>query len=73
MLFIYFIIFKVIIGLIGLLLLLDVGSEVCAGGYLYSYAVIGKFMEERTAAFFTSAYWGAFTFGKFYLKINELT
>ena len=42
---------------------MDVGAEVTAGGYLYSYAVLENLATETSAAFLTSVLWGALTIG----------
>jgi len=47
----------------GLFLLVYVGAEVSAGGYMYAYAVIQDLATETSAAFLTSMFWGALTLG----------
>ncbi|ELR17151.1 transporter, major facilitator subfamily protein [Acanthamoeba castellanii str. Neff] len=55
---------KYIVIAAGLFLLVDVGAEVTAGGYLYSYAVLENLATETSAAFLTSVLWGALTIGR---------
>lgn len=43
---------------------LYVGAEIGFGGWLYSYAVGLRVTSESTAAYLTSAFWGAFTAGR---------
>lgn len=50
--------------LIALFLGLYVGAEVSFGGWIYSYAVALDLASEATAAYLTSAFWGAFTLGR---------
>ena len=50
--------------LIALLLLFYVGAEVAFGGWIHTYAVALDLSEAATAAFLTSAFWGALTFGR---------
>jgi hypothetical protein len=47
----------------GIFLLVYVGAEVSAGGYLYAYAVVRDLATETSAAFLTSVFWGALTLG----------
>ncbi len=47
-----------------LFLMVYVGAEVSAGGYLYSYAVVEDLASETAAAYLTSLFWGALTLGK---------
>ncbi len=51
----------------GLFLLVYVGAEVSAGGYMYAYAVIQDLATETSAAFLTSMFWGALTLGSLLL------
>jgi FHS family Na+ dependent glucose MFS transporter 1 len=44
---------------------LYVGSEIAFSGWLYTYAFTLGLATETTAAYLTSAYWGAFTIGRF--------
>jgi FHS family Na+ dependent glucose MFS transporter 1 len=48
-----------------LLLLLYVGAEVAFGGWIYTYAVALGLTDATTAAYLTSAFWGALTLGRF--------
>ena len=41
-----------------------VGAEVGLGGWIYTYAIRLDLADETTAAYLTSAYWGAFTLGR---------
>lgn len=50
--------------LIALLLLFYVGAEVAFGGWIHTYAVALDLSEAATAAYLTSAFWGALTFGR---------
>jgi FHS family Na+ dependent glucose MFS transporter 1 len=54
-----------IVVLISLLLLLYVGAEVAFGGWIYTYAVALGLTDAATAAYLTSAFWGALTLGRF--------
>jgi len=53
-----------IVLLIALLLLFYVGAEAAAGGWIYTYAVALELSDAATAAYLTSVFWGAFTFGR---------
>jgi FHS family Na+ dependent glucose MFS transporter 1 len=53
-----------LVALIALFLGLYVGAEVSFGGWIYSYAVALDLASEATAAYLTSAFWGAFTLGR---------
>src|SRR4051794_30964114 len=55
---------KMAIGFIALLLLVVVGAEVSAGGYISSYSVLRGIETETTGAYLTSIYWGALTAGR---------
>ncbi|MFP4322593.1 MAG: MFS transporter [Anaerolineales bacterium] len=50
--------------LLALLLALYVGAEVGMGGWIFTYAVQGDLLNERDAAYLTSAFWGALTLGR---------
>jgi FHS family Na+ dependent glucose MFS transporter 1 len=50
--------------LVTLLLFLFVGAEGGFGGWIYSYALALDLGSTTTAAYLTSAYWGALTFGR---------
>jgi MFS transporter, FHS family, Na+ dependent glucose transporter 1 len=50
--------------LFGLLFMLYVGAEVSYGGWVFSYAVARQIGDPATAAYLTSAFWGALTFGR---------
>jgi FHS family Na+ dependent glucose MFS transporter 1 len=53
-----------IVLLIALLLLFYVGAEAAFGGWIYTYAVALDLSGAATAAYLTSAFWGALTFGR---------
>ncbi len=40
------------------------GSEVSLGGWIHTYGIRHNLMPETTAAYLTSSFWGAFTFGR---------
>jgi FHS family Na+ dependent glucose MFS transporter 1 len=50
--------------LVTLLLFLFVGAEAGFGGWIYSYTLALGLGSTATAAYLTSAYWGALTFGR---------
>ncbi len=50
--------------LIALVLLFYVGAEVAFGGWIYTYAVTLNLGDDTTAAYLTSAFWGALTVGR---------
>ena len=50
--------------LIALLLLFYVGAEAAFGGWISTYAVALDLSGTTTAAYLTSAFWGALTFGR---------
>ena len=54
----------VLVALIALLLFLYVGAEIGFGGWVYSYALARGLGTVSTAAYLTSAYWGALTLGR---------
>jgi FHS family Na+ dependent glucose MFS transporter 1 len=41
-----------------------VGAEIGFGGWIYTYALETNLANETTAAYLTSAFWGAFTLGR---------
>ena len=43
---------------------LFVGAEISFGGWIFSYMISLKLASEATAAYVTSAYWGALTIGR---------
>lgn len=49
-----------------LLLFLYVGAEVGFGGWVYTYALELGLASKNSAAYITSAFWGAFTLARFY-------
>ena len=49
---------------IGLFFFLYVGAEVSFGGWIYTYAVALGLATPTTAAYLTSAFWGALTLGR---------
>jgi FHS family Na+ dependent glucose MFS transporter 1 len=53
-----------IVLLIALLLLFYVGAEAAFGGWISTYAVALDLSGTATAAYLTSAFWGALTFGR---------
>jgi FHS family Na+ dependent glucose MFS transporter 1 len=53
-----------IVLLIALLLLFYVGAEAAFGGWIYTYAVTLDLSDDTTAAYLTSAFWGALTVGR---------
>ena len=53
-----------IVLLIALLLLFYVGAEAAFGGWIYTYAVALDLSGAAIAAYLTSAFWGALTFGR---------
>ena len=50
--------------LIALLLLFYVGAEASFGGWIHTYAIALDLNDAATAAYLTSAFWGALTFGR---------
>lgn len=50
--------------LVALFFFLYVGAEVTFGGWVYTYAVALRLGDEASAAYLTSAFWGAFTLGR---------
>lgn len=55
----------VILSLFSLFLLLYVGFEVAYGGYIFTFGrTVKHALDEDTAAFLTSAFWGSFAFGR---------
>jgi FHS family Na+ dependent glucose MFS transporter 1 len=55
---------SVIVFLIALLLFLYVGAEASFGGWLFTYAVESDLAHSASAAYLTSAFWGALTAGR---------
>lgn len=55
---------RYIIALIALLLALYVGAEAAFGGWIHTYAVALDLSDATTAAYLTSAFWGALTVGR---------
>jgi FHS family Na+ dependent glucose MFS transporter 1 len=53
-----------IVATVSLFLLLYVGAEASFGGWIYTYAVTLELGSETVAAYLTSAFWGALTFGR---------
>jgi MFS transporter, FHS family, Na+ dependent glucose transporter 1 len=53
-----------IVLLIALLLLFYVGAESAFGGWIHTYAIALDLGDAVTAAYLTSAFWGALTFGR---------
>jgi FHS family Na+ dependent glucose MFS transporter 1 len=54
-----------LVALLAGLLLCYVGAEVGFGGWVYTYAVASGLAGQATAAYLTSAFWGALTVGRF--------
>jgi FHS family Na+ dependent glucose MFS transporter 1 len=54
----------ILVGLIMLFLFLYVGAEIAFGGWIFTFAVRSVKVDEPTAAYLTSAFWGAFTVGR---------
>jgi FHS family Na+ dependent glucose MFS transporter 1 len=52
------------VALIATLLFLYVGAEVSFGGWIYTYATALGLGSETSAAYLTSAFWGALTVGR---------
>ena len=50
--------------LVALFLMLYVGAEIGFGGWVFSYAEALALTDAATAAYLTSAFWGALTFGR---------
>jgi FHS family Na+ dependent glucose MFS transporter 1 len=53
-----------LVAMIGLFFFLYVGAEVGFGGWVYTYAMALDLGGEATAAYLTSAFWGALTLGR---------
>jgi len=53
-----------LITLVVLFLFVNVGIEVCFGGWIYNYAIAMDLAGKVTAAYLTSAFWIAFAFGR---------
>jgi len=53
-----------LVALVALFLFLYVGAEVSFGGWIYTYTVSLKLGGATTAAYLTSAFWGALTLGR---------
>jgi FHS family Na+ dependent glucose MFS transporter 1 len=53
-----------LVALIALFFFLYVGAEVGFGGWVFTYAVTLDLSGETTAAYLTSAFWGALTIGR---------
>jgi FHS family Na+ dependent glucose MFS transporter 1 len=53
-----------LVALIALFFVLYVGAEVGFGGWIFTYAVTLNLSGEATAAYLTSAFWGALTLGR---------
>lgn len=53
-----------LVGMAVLLIILYVGVELGFGNWLYTYAVERDLLNKTDAAYLTSAFWGAFTFGR---------
>lgn len=53
-----------LVALMAFFLMLYVGAEVSFGGWIYTYTVTLGIAEEATAAYLTSAFWGALTVGR---------
>ena len=55
---------QILILLIAALWFLYIGTEVTFGGWIYSYVVTLEIGAETQAAYLSSAFWGALTFGR---------
>ena len=55
---------NLLLGLIVVFFALYVGTEAAFGGWIFTYAVAQDLGDKTTAAYLTSAYWGAFTVGR---------
>jgi MFS transporter, FHS family, Na+ dependent glucose transporter 1 len=53
-----------LVALLAIFFLLYVGAEISFGGWLASYAQALQLTDEATAAYLTSAFWGALTAGR---------
>ena len=53
-----------LVALICLLFLLYVGAEIGFGGWIHTYILRMNLADETTAAYLTSAFWGALTLGR---------
>jgi FHS family Na+ dependent glucose MFS transporter 1 len=53
-----------IVGAVALFLFLYVGAEVSYGGWVFTYARARSALSEASAAYLTSAFWGALTLGR---------
>lgn len=53
-----------LVALVALFFFLYVGAEVGFGGWVYTYAVRLNLADAASAAYLTSAFWGAFTVGR---------
>ena len=42
------------------------GAEISFGGWIHTYGVERNFMDETSAAYLTSGFWGAFTMGRLF-------
>jgi FHS family Na+ dependent glucose MFS transporter 1 len=54
----------ILISFTAAILFFYVGAEVAFGGWIYTYALKANLANETTAAYLTSAFWGAFTIGR---------
>ena len=52
------------VGLMATLFFLYVGAEVSYGGWIFTYSTTLVLGDEASAAYLTSAFWGALTFGR---------
>jgi MFS transporter, FHS family, Na+ dependent glucose transporter 1 len=55
-----------LVSLVMLFMFVYAGAEVGLGGWLYTYAVEMNLATPTAAAYLTSAYWGALTFGRLF-------
>jgi fucose permease len=55
---------RALVALVALLLFLYVGAEIGFGGWVYTYALTLGLGTAKSAAYLTSAYWGALTLGR---------
>ena len=55
---------RLLVALVALFFFLYVGAEISFGGWIFTYAVALGLGGETTAAYLTSAFWGALTLGR---------
>jgi fucose permease len=55
---------RLLVALIAIFFFLYVGAEVGYGGWIYTYAVTLRLLQETSAAYLVSVFWGALTAGR---------